>query len=70
MSPYTSRSNSKAKTIHDDIDFHQFLGDKWVILLLHPPGFTPACTTELGAFVKLKDEFESRRVKMLSVQYS
>ncbi|KAG0650101.1 Peroxiredoxin [Hyphodiscus hymeniophilus] len=59
--------NFKAKTTHGDIDFHQFLRDKWGILFSHPADFTPVCTTELGAFAKLKDEFESRGVKMIGL---
>ncbi|KAE8446524.1 hypothetical protein EG329_011856 [Mollisiaceae sp. DMI_Dod_QoI] len=59
--------NFKAKTTHGDIDFHEFLGDKWGILFSHPADFTPVCTTELGAFAKLKDEFEARGVKMIGL---
>jgi alkyl hydroperoxide reductase subunit AhpC len=59
--------NFKAKTTHGDIDFHNFLGDKWGILFSHPADFTPVCTTELGAFAKLEDEFERRGVKMIGL---
>jgi peroxiredoxin len=59
--------NFKAKTTHGDIDFHNFLGEKWGILFSHPADFTPVCTTELGAFAKLKDEFERRGVKMIGL---
>jgi len=59
--------NFKAKTTHGDIDFHEFLGNKWGILFSHPADFTPVCTTELGAFAKLKDEFEKRGVKMIGL---
>ncbi|KAL8785566.1 MAG: hypothetical protein Q9195_008584 [Heterodermia aff. obscurata] len=55
--------NFNAKTTHGDIDFHKWIGDKWAILFSHPADFTPVCTTELGAFAKLKGEFEKRNAQ-------
>jgi len=59
--------NFKAKTTQGDIDFHDFIGNSWTILFSHPADFTPVCTTELGAFARLKDEFEKRGVKMIGL---
>ncbi|KAF2687615.1 mitochondrial peroxiredoxin-like protein Prx1 [Lentithecium fluviatile CBS 122367] len=59
--------NFTAKTTHGDIEFHKFIEGSWAILFSHPADFTPVCTTELGAFAKLKDEFEARGVKMIGL---
>ncbi|GME24289.1 putative tsa family thioredoxin protein [Neofusicoccum parvum] len=59
--------NFKAQTTQGELDFHQWIGDSWAILFSHPADFTPVCTTELGAFARLKDEFEKRGVKMIGL---
>ncbi|KAI9835092.1 MAG: peroxiredoxin 1 [Sclerophora amabilis] len=59
--------NFTAQTTQGEIDFHQFIANKWTILFSHPADFTPVCTTELGAFAKLKGEFEKRNVKMIGL---
>jgi alkyl hydroperoxide reductase subunit AhpC len=57
----------KAKTTEGEINFHEWLGDKWGVLYSHPADFTPVCTTELGRTAKLKDEFEKRGCKVIAL---
>ncbi|KAK4927058.1 peroxiredoxin 1 [Elasticomyces elasticus] len=57
----------RAETTTGPIDFHEFIGDKWVVLFSHPEDYTPVCTTELGAFAKLEPEFTRRGVKLIGL---
>lgn len=59
--------NFTAQTTEGEIDFHEWLGDKWGVLYSHPADFTPVCTTELGMTAKLKGEFDKRNVKVLAI---
>ncbi|MDQ1150786.1 peroxiredoxin [Sphingobacterium zeae] len=59
--------NFEANTTHGFINFHNFLGDSWGILLSHPADYTPVCTTELGRTAQLSDEFKKRGVKAIAV---
>ena len=59
--------NFTADTTEGTIDFHEWIGDGWVLLFSHPKDFTPVCTTELGAVAGLKSEFDKRNCKILGI---
>jgi len=57
----------EAQTTEGKIKFHDWIGDKWVVLFSHPKDFTPVCTTELGYMAKIKPEFDKRGVKIIGL---
>ena len=59
--------NFTQESTEGTINFHEWAGDKWVVLFSHPKDFTPVCTTELGVVAKLKSEFEKRNAKAIAV---
>ena len=57
----------EAQTTDGKIRFHDWIGDKWVVLFSHPKDFTPVCTTELGYMARIKPEFDKRGVKIIGL---
>ena len=49
------------------LNFHDWIGNGYAILFLHPKDFTPVCTTELGVVAQLVPEFAKRNTKVLGV---
>lgn len=59
--------NFDIDTTQGKINFHDYIGNNWVVLFSHPADFTPVCTTELGAFALLEPEFTKRGVKLIGL---
>ena len=59
--------NFNAMTTVGEINFHEWMGDKWCVLFSHPKDYTPVCTTELGMVAKLGPEWEKRNCKVLAL---
>ncbi|NAS12287.1 peroxiredoxin [Poritiphilus flavus] len=59
--------NFTAETTQGPINFHDWLGDSWGMLVSHPADFTPVCTTELGTMANYSEAFTNRNVKTAAI---
>lgn len=55
-----------ADTTYGKIALSDYRG-KWVVLFSHPGDFTPVCTTEMIAFSRANQEFETRNACLLGL---
>jgi len=56
-----------AESTEGALNFHDYIGDGYVVLFSHPKDFTPVCTTEFSAAAKLTGEFAKRGCKLAGV---
>ena len=59
--------NFDADATQGRVNFHNWVGDGWAILLSHPKDLAPVCTTELGYMAGLKSNVDELNCKILGL---
>ncbi len=59
--------NFEASTTIGNVNFHDWIGDSWVVFFSHPKDFTPVCTTELGHMALIQEDFTKRNCKLIGL---
>jgi alkyl hydroperoxide reductase subunit AhpC len=64
---FDTAPNFQAETTEGRIDFYDYLGEDWGLLISSPKTFTPILGLELAHIAERRTEFDSRSVKIASV---
>lgn len=56
-----------APSTQGSLNWHEYIGDSYVVLFSHPKDFTPVCTTEFAAAARLTGEFAKRGCKLAGI---
>ncbi|UCC55919.1 MAG: redoxin domain-containing protein [Gammaproteobacteria bacterium] len=56
-----------AMTTEGELDFYDWMGDDWVVLVSHPQDFTPVCNAGRDGAARLIAEFDKRHVKIIGL---
>ncbi len=56
-----------ADTTMGPIEFHEWIGDSWALLLAYPRAVTPMCTAELREVVRFRPLFKRRNCKIIAL---
>jgi alkyl hydroperoxide reductase subunit AhpC len=67
IQPGDTAPDFTATTTEGELDFYDWMGDDWAVLVSRPQDFTSACTTGPGEVLRLKAGFDRRHVKIIGL---